>query len=114
MAVSSIVAAIQALLTSLGEVDEINQERLPDGRVKVTALVTGINPNAVKWKVYAWALFGLPAQKVDEVVIEELQGNILKRYKVEIVLRPLFEVKRLGFIDMLLNKGVKVRREQEF
>ena len=107
---SEVMAAIDALLSSLAEVDEIEEETLPDGRLKIVALVTALSPKLAKWKVAAWAIFGLPVQKVDEVRIQELQGYYLKRYRVEVILSPALKEKSLGIKDLFFEKNVYVKQ----
>lgn len=82
---------ISSLVSTLLEVDEVSTEPLPDGKVKVTFLTTGINEDLVALKTKVWALLCPPLQRVESVKVYELQrGPLTKRYKVEVVLRPLF------------------------
>jgi hypothetical protein len=75
---------------SLLEVDEVHQERLPDGSLKVVFVTTGVHPTLAQIKTVLWSIFGLPVQLPSEYYVEELQsGTLLKRYKVTVILRPL-------------------------
>jgi len=81
---------IVTALQSLYEIDEVSQEKLPDGRLRVTFITTGVHPTLTKVKTWIWAIFGLPVQRVDEYNVEELQrGTVLKRYKITVVLSPI-------------------------
>jgi len=80
------------VVESLLEIDETYHERLPDGRLKVVFVTTGVYPDTAKIKTWIWSIFGLPVQKVDECTVEELQsGPLLKRYRVTVVLSPFVE-----------------------
>lgn len=105
---SEVLAALQSLFTSMAEFDEIYAEPLPDGRLKVVGLVTAITPKLAKWKVFSWALSGLPSQVIEEVTIQELQGYYLKRYRVEVILTPLLRARRLKLKDLLFDKNVRI------
>ena len=84
-----------ALIGSVLEMDEIYQERLPDGRLKVVFLTTGISDKLVDVKTRIFALLNLPVQKVDEIKITLDQGGaFFKRYRIEAILSPLFGVKQ--------------------
>jgi len=89
--VSAVAAlALDYAVGSLLQIDEIYEETLPDGRLKVVFLTTGVHPTLTYIKTVLWAVFGLPAQMVDEHTVEELQsGTLLKRYKVTVILKPL-------------------------
>jgi len=88
-----IVTALISTATSvLGEIDETYHEVLPDGRMRVVFVTTGYVPTFAKIKTWAWALFGFPVQKVDDIKVEVLQsGLIYKRYKITATLSPLFK-----------------------
>lgn len=108
----SAVAGSLALyaLNSLLQIDEVHVEKMPDGSLVVYLLTTGVHPSLAKVKTTLWALLGLPVQAVEEMEIEELQGGILKRYKIRVVLRPAWEKLRrgegLGLIPVLLGENV--------
>lgn len=111
---ATVISAITSFAAeALLEIDEMESIRLPDGRVKVVFVTSGVMPSTAKIKTLLWAVFGLPVQRIDEVTIEELQkGSIVKRYKVTVVLKPalraISEGEGLGIIDVLINKNVKV------
>jgi len=76
-------------LEALQEVDEVSQEKLPDGRIKVIFVTSGINPDLTKIKTWLWSLFAVPVQLIDEYNIETLQsGPLIKRYKITVILKP--------------------------
>jgi hypothetical protein len=91
----SLVSALLAMTfgyayESLLEIDEVHQERLPDGSLKVVFVTTGVHPTLTQIKTTLWAIFGFPLQLPSEYNVEELQsGPLLKRYRVTVVLRPL-------------------------
>jgi hypothetical protein len=88
-----IAQAIGALL----EIDELKQERLKDGRLRVVFVTSGVHPDLVGIKTVLWALSAVPPQLVDEVEVEELQkGVIVKRYQVVVTLRPLIAERKEG------------------
>ena len=94
------------------EIDEMDYQELPDGRIQVTFVTSGVVPTTAKIKTILWSIFGLPVQKVDSVEIyEEAKGPLIKRYKVVVVLKPALEgIRRgegLGVLDVLTNKNVK-------
>lgn len=81
---------ISAFISTLLEIDEVYSERLPDGRLKVVFVTTGLADTTAKIKTAIWALLAPPVQRVDDVQVEELQsGLISKRYKVTVYLKPL-------------------------
>jgi hypothetical protein len=81
---------ISQALAALFEVDEIKQEKLPNGKLRVTFVTSGIHPDLAKIKTALWAFSAIPVQRVDEVKIEELQaGPIIKRYQITVTLAPL-------------------------
>jgi len=85
------LAAYQAINT-IWEIDETYHEHLPDGRMKVVFVTTGILPTTAKIKTWIWSIFGVPVQKIDEATVEELQaGPLLKRYKITVILTPLLK-----------------------
>ncbi|MEM1866051.1 MAG: hypothetical protein QXD57_07475 [Ignisphaera sp.] len=85
-------AIISSILSTIFEMDEVSTEKLPDGRVKVTILTTGVHEETCKIKTAMWALLSPPMQRVDEVKVTELQkGPLYKRYKIEVVLSPLIK-----------------------
>ena len=110
MAVSSILSYYFAqTIAALQEVDEVQQERLPDGRVRAVFVTSGIHPDLAKVKTWLWALFAVPVQKVDECTVEELQsGPLIKRYKITVILKPITEGirrdKSLGLREALLGR----------
>jgi len=80
---------ITQAIAALTEIDEVYQEKLPDGRIKVTFVTTGLYPTLAKAKTWLWAIFGVPVQRIEEFSVEELQkGPILKRYRITVVLSP--------------------------
>lgn len=94
MALSYLV--VQAM-AALFEVDELKQERLPDGKLRVVFVTSGVHPDLVGIKTALWALSAVPPQLVDEVKVEELQrGVIVKRYQVTATLRPLVAGRERG------------------
>ncbi|MEM1672356.1 MAG: hypothetical protein QXT86_09940 [Archaeoglobaceae archaeon] len=83
---------VSTILSAVFEIDEMSTEKLPDGRVKVTFLTTGLHEETCRIKTTMWALLSPPMQRVDDVKITELQrGPVYKRYKVEVVLSPLIK-----------------------
>ena len=83
---SVISSAIEALL----EIDETYHEVLPDGRLKVVFVTTGLAPDLAKIKTLIWALSAPPVQKVDDIQVEVLQkGAVLQRYRITVILSPL-------------------------
>jgi hypothetical protein len=90
---SSIVSyPVAEALEALQEIDEVYQERLPDGRIKVVFVTSGVHPTLAKIKTWLWSIFGVPIQKIDEYHVEELQrGPVIKRYRLTVVLKPLVE-----------------------
>lgn len=103
---SLVVNAINSFISALFEIDEVKSEKLPDGRVKVSFVTTGLADPTTKVKTALWALLAPPLQKVDGVNVVELQrGPLAKRYLVEVVLKPLREGlvkdRSLGFREAL-------------
>jgi hypothetical protein len=87
---------VQAM-AALFEVDELKQEKLPDGKLRVVFVTSGVHPDLVGIKTVLWALSAVPPQLVDEVKVEELQrGVIVKRYQVTATLRPLVAGRERG------------------
>jgi hypothetical protein len=85
------------ILQQVLRVDEVNVERLPDGRTRVTFMASGLGPTAVKLKAWLWSvLLTTPLKKIDELTVEEVhRGTVFKRYKVTAVVSPFIEgVKR--------------------
>jgi hypothetical protein len=81
---------IAQAIAALFEVDELKQEKLPDGRLRAVFVTSGIHPDLAKIKTAVWALSAVPPQLVDSVEVEELQsGVIVKRYQVVVTLRSL-------------------------
>jgi len=111
---SVLAGLINYALGTLMEIDETYHEKLPDGRLKVVFVTSGIKPETAQVKTALWAILGIPVQAVDSVEIEELQtGPIIKRYKVTVILKPLIkgiEEGNLGLIDTILGKNVRVIR----
>lgn len=109
---SMIAAIVNTAISSLFEIDEMETVDLGDDRIQVTFVTTGVMPDTAKIKTVLWAIFGLPVQKVEDVKIYELQGNILKRYKVVVTLKPALKAIKngegLGVIDTLLGRNVQV------
>jgi len=103
---------VTTAVSTLLEIDETYHERLPDGRLKVVFVTTGIIPTATKIKTWIWGIFGLPVQKVDEMTVEELQsGPLLKRYRITVILSPFVKGFRrdasIGLREALEGKVVK-------
>jgi len=89
---SIIGSLLSFVVETILEIDEMYHEKLPDGKLKVVFVTTGVHPDVAKIKTWAWAVFGLPVQKVDEVTVEEEQrGSLLKRYKITVVLSPFVQ-----------------------
>jgi len=86
----SMISGVLALcLESLMEFDEVHHERLPDGKMKVVFVTTGMNPRLTEIKTRIWSTLNLPVQRVESCNVEELQGGtILKRYRVTVTLKP--------------------------
>ncbi len=79
-------------LGALFEIDEIAHETLPDGRIKVIFVTSGIDPNLAKIKTTIWSIFAVPLQRPEEITVEELQkGAVIKRYRITVILRPLLK-----------------------
>jgi hypothetical protein len=92
MALASALAAMTLgyMYDSILEVDEVYQERLPDGTMKVVFVTTGVHPTLTQIKTTLWAVFGLPLQMPVEYYVEEIQSApFFKRYKVTVILSPL-------------------------
>jgi len=109
---SIISAAIGTAVNAIFEIDEVHHEKLPDGRLKVVFVTTGVMPDVAKIKTWFWAVFGLPVQKVDECTVEELQsGPVLKRYKITVVLSPFVKGalrdKSVGLREALEGRVIK-------
>lgn len=101
---------ISASIEALFEIDEVSSEPLPDGRVRVVFVTTGLHPDLAKVKTAIWAMLSPPAQKVDEVKVYEVQrGPIAKRYRVEVVMKPLLkgirEDRSLGIRELIAGRG---------
>jgi hypothetical protein len=72
------------------EIDELSTEKLPDGRLKVVFVTSGVHPTLAQIKTVVWSIIGLPVQVPDEVTVEELQsGSVVKRYRVTVILKPI-------------------------
>jgi hypothetical protein len=72
------------------EIDELSTEKLPDGRLRVVFVTSGVHPTLAQIKTVVWSILGLPVQMPDEVTVEELQsGSLVKRYRVTVVLKPV-------------------------
>jgi hypothetical protein len=81
---------INVLTKTMLEIDELSTERLPDGRIRVVFVTSGVHPTLAQIKTAVWSIVGLPVQVPDEVGVEELQsGSLVKRYRVTVVLRPV-------------------------
>jgi len=91
MAVPFMVSyALRQTYDAILSIDEVSHEVLPDGRLKVTFVTSGIMPTTAKIKTTIWAIFGVPIQRVDEVNVEELQsGLLLKKYRITAILTPI-------------------------
>jgi hypothetical protein len=77
-------------MESLTEIDEISQEKLPDGSLRVTFVTSGVHPSLAKIKTLVWAVFGLPVQYIKECNVETLQsGPVIKRFRVTVTLLPI-------------------------
>jgi len=79
----------QSIIAALGEIDEIDYDRLPDGRVRVKLVTTGVHPDLTKIKVALWAFVAPPVQKIDDITVTPLQGRVFKRYLVTATLSPV-------------------------
>lgn len=92
MAAEVLLAPLLESLQSIFEMDEVYQEPLPDGRLRVVFLTTGISDNLVRLKTYLLAALNLPVQIPEEVKVHQDQaGALFKRYRIEVVLKPLFK-----------------------
>jgi len=80
----------QSLMAALGEIDEIDYDRLPDGRVRVKLVTTSVHPDLTKIKVALWAFIAPPVQKIDDITVTPLQGWVFKKYLVTVTLSPVF------------------------
>jgi predicted RNA polymerase sigma factor len=82
-------------MAALFEIDELKQEKLPDGRLRVVFVTSGLHPDLARIKTVLWALSAVPPQLVDSMEVEELQsGVIVKRYQVVATLRSLIGGRR--------------------
>jgi len=116
---SVIAAIISETLEALMEIDETYHEVLPDGRLKVVFVTTGVIPDTAKIKTAIWALLAPPMQKVDDVQVEVLQkGPLLSRYRITVILSPLIKgVKRdrsLGFREALGGRVVDLTKGKPY
>jgi hypothetical protein len=85
-----IAGFINVLSKAMLEIDELSTEKLPDGRIRVVFVTSGVHPTLAQIKTVVWSIVGLPVQMPDEVSVEELQsGSVVKRYKVTVILRPV-------------------------
>ncbi len=85
-----IAGFINVLSKTVLEIDELSTEKLPDGRIRVVFVTSGVHPTLAQIKTAVWSIVGLPVQMPDEVAVEELQsGSVVKRYRVTVVLRPV-------------------------
>jgi hypothetical protein len=85
-----IAGFINVLSKAVLEIDELSTEKLPDGRIRVVFVTSGVHPTLAQIKTIVWSIVGLPVQVPDEVSVEELQsGSVVKRYRVTVVLRPV-------------------------
>jgi hypothetical protein len=90
--VSLVASVISSAIEALFEIDETHHEVLPDGRLKVVFVTTGLVPDLAKIKTLIWALSAPPVQKVDDVKVEVLQkGAVLQRYRITVILSPLLK-----------------------
>jgi len=81
---------IAQAIGALFEVDELKQEKSPDGKVRVVFVTSGLHPDLAKIKTALWAFSAIPIQRVEDYKVEELQsGLIVKRYQITITLAPL-------------------------
>jgi hypothetical protein len=94
-------------MESLTEIDEIAQEKLPDGSLRVTFVTSGVNPSLAKIKTLIWAVFGLPVQLIKECNVETLQsGPIVKRFRITVTLLPALRARAApapGYIRRLVR-----------
>jgi len=110
---ASVVSAILSfVVNNVLEIDEVYHEKLPDGRLKVVFVTSGVIPDVAKIKTLIWSIVGLPVQKVDECTVEELQaGTLLRRYKITVVLSPFIKGvtrdKSLGLKEVAAGKVIK-------
>jgi hypothetical protein len=81
------------ILQQILRIDEVGVEKLPDRRMKVTFMASGLGPTAVKLKAWLWSvLLTTPVKKIDELTVEEVhRGTLFKRYKVTAVVSPFVE-----------------------
>jgi hypothetical protein len=85
-----IAGFINVLSKAMLEIDELSTEKLPDGKIRVVFVTSGVHPTMAQIKTVVWSIVGLPVQVPDEVSVEELQsGSVVKRYRVTVVLRPV-------------------------
>jgi len=80
---------LKSIIGALGEIDEIEYDTLPDGRVRVRLVTTGVHPDLTKIKVALWALVAPPFQKIDDITVTPVQGRVFKRYLVTATLSPI-------------------------
>lgn len=81
---------ISSFLSTFLEIDEVYHEPLPDGKLKVVFVTTGMTEKPIELKTKLWALLSTPIQKVEDIKIEVLQSGVLtKRYKVTCILKPI-------------------------
>lgn len=81
---------ISTALSTLLEIDEVQHEPFPDGRLKTVFITTGVVEDLAALKTRIWALFSPPVQRVESIDIQILQaGPIAKRYRITVVTRPL-------------------------
>jgi hypothetical protein len=86
---------IAQAIAALFEVDELKQEKLPDGKVRVIFVTSGVHPDLAKIKTALWAFSAVPVQRIEDYKVEELQsGPIIKRYQITVTLAPLIGGKR--------------------
>jgi hypothetical protein len=114
-----ITALISETIEALLEIDETYHEVLPDGRLKVVFVTTGVHPDVAKIKTALWALSAPPIQKVDDVKVEVVQkGPVLKRYRITVVLSPIVKGvrrdKSIGFREALGGEVVDLTKGKPY
>ena len=103
-------SVITFVAQSLLEIDELQQEKIDDERVRVTFVTSGVHPSLAKVKTTLWAILGVPVQGIEDVQIEEIaSGPLIKRYKITAVLKSFSKATKevFGYIDTLIGRNVR-------
>jgi hypothetical protein len=81
------------ILQQVLRVDEVSVERIPDGRMRVTFMASGMGPTAVKLKAWLWSVaLTTPVKKIDDLTVEEVhRGTLFKRYRVIAIVSPFVQ-----------------------